>query len=267
MKGCAFCGRSDLKLTGEHLFAEWVYKLFHESEITIYDEETIRPLRSWKRKWTPNSRGGEKTNQVCGDCNHGWMSRIEEAARPVLTPMIEGRATDLSEQDQLTIVSWLTKTAFVLELTRSKESPIVFDDTHRSHFRQSLAPPPTSYIWLGATTSPRTASFNSNHPQMHTQRSDTPGRTVTYQGFVATITVGHFLGQFFWLGVALPPGAMLELNFRSDAGGRGWDDRIIPIWPLGGAKHFGPPPGMDAETIARFSYRMALNDHPSARRN
>ena len=46
--------------------------------------------------WKPGHNKRWKARVVCGDCNNGWMSDLEnDHAKPVLTPLITGDATKM----------------------------------------------------------------------------------------------------------------------------------------------------------------------------
>ena len=49
---------------------------------------------------------------VCAECNNGWMSRLEMAAAPLITPMLTGeRRVTLNVDDHTTVALWVMKTA------------------------------------------------------------------------------------------------------------------------------------------------------------
>jgi hypothetical protein len=77
---------------------------------------------------------------VCKKCNTGWMSGLEEAAAPLLTPLIEGRRQQYGNDELLVLRSWATKTA------------IGFACFSREAFRQSI-PPGLAHGLLTAHTS------------------------------------------------------------------------------------------------------------------
>ena len=47
-----------------------------------------------------------KLKRVCYVCNTGWMSELEDATAPILIPMINGRTTVLSMEEQRQIAAW-----------------------------------------------------------------------------------------------------------------------------------------------------------------
>jgi hypothetical protein len=51
---------------------------------------------------------------ACKVCNNGWMKDLEDRARPLLLPMLDGFKTVLDRTSQTVIAAWITKTAFSL---------------------------------------------------------------------------------------------------------------------------------------------------------
>jgi hypothetical protein len=109
---CIFCGRTPT--TKEHIFSEWIHKhLGQRGHNVAYKRISVQHLdrsdfirdirfpgqiRDWQIKC------------VCGNdpksCNNGWMRQLEEAADPVMTPLILGQSATLSPEDQKIIASW-----------------------------------------------------------------------------------------------------------------------------------------------------------------
>jgi hypothetical protein len=64
---------------------------------------------------------GPKRFVVCPACNGGWMSTLENRAKPVMTPLILGtvvsKGTELTDASINTINTWMTKTTILLDCT------------------------------------------------------------------------------------------------------------------------------------------------------
>lgn len=54
--------------------------------------------------------------KVCGVCNNGWMSQLEERARPVLLRLVVSDANAVTVEEQATLARWLFKSAVLHEL-------------------------------------------------------------------------------------------------------------------------------------------------------
>jgi hypothetical protein len=85
---------------------------------------------------------------VCACCNHGWMSTLEQDAAPLLIPMINGRATSLSRDDQTVLARWLMKTVGMCEQAIPGDAGVIPAAWHRTLFL-SQTPPPGVWAWLG----------------------------------------------------------------------------------------------------------------------
>ncbi len=106
---CIFCGASPVHK--EHVLAKWIRKVTPYSKGPVNWSFTNDPLTRRHRK---HRLFTEQARVVCQDeCNGGWMSRIEDAAKPVLTPMIQGRDTVLTPADQDVLGRWAAKTALI----------------------------------------------------------------------------------------------------------------------------------------------------------
>lgn len=71
--------------------------------------------------WTTTEIASLLNKKLCHGCNTGWMARLEGRAAPLLTPMILGHPTTLSQPDQITVATWAVKTAMVLETAMDTE--------------------------------------------------------------------------------------------------------------------------------------------------
>jgi hypothetical protein len=56
-----------------------------------------------------------EVKRVCKMCNEGWMASIENAAKPILLPVLFGEraAVSLSPEEQTTVATWALKTALI----------------------------------------------------------------------------------------------------------------------------------------------------------
>jgi hypothetical protein len=92
---------------------------------------------------TNKDRQGHVTTKqlrvVCKACNETWMSQIEEAAKPVLTPLILGQAGLLDQQMQARVATWVTLKVMVAEQNQRQEA--VFTEEERALFMREGAIP------------------------------------------------------------------------------------------------------------------------------
>ena len=119
---CLFCGetlRSNRHKTGgksdEHIIPQWLTDHLGIREMTITPtvmETTSRRIVDKREHAVSSFVAGT----VCRTCNTGWMGKLEEAAKPVLIPLIADphRLVSLKERDRATVSRWTLKTAAML---------------------------------------------------------------------------------------------------------------------------------------------------------
>ena len=108
---CAFCGGG--QVTAEHVWPDWLVRLFPSTSIRV--ERSGGHALSYTQKSIKLT-----VRAVCEGCNSGWMSDIENLAKPVLLPMIHGRPVRLGGPEQRAVAIWTIKTA------------IAFSDRHQA---------------------------------------------------------------------------------------------------------------------------------------
>jgi len=113
---CVFCGSSDT-LTGEHVLGDWLSKIGLDLDPVPHGAGWLNRLG---RDLGVRPPFRQKVRDVCGGCNHGWMSRLEGIAQRVLTPLILGQTGRVEAADQGAIAAWTQKTALTAMLVSSK---------------------------------------------------------------------------------------------------------------------------------------------------
>ena len=97
----------------------------------------------------------QTVRDVCGACNHGWMSRLELAAQRVLTPFILGESGTIGPDDQGLVAAWVQKTALVAMLVSPEEERAAGYGLPAAEYRELYAmrdeaqPLPASQFWIG----------------------------------------------------------------------------------------------------------------------
>lgn len=121
------CVGCDVELTGglatrEHALAQWLAAEIElpgvNLKLYLHDEDRTEDelLRS-------HGLNNFAIKNVCAECNGGWMSRLENRAKPFLLELINERAAlrDLPPDARLVVSRWAVKTAFmILSIQRTK---------------------------------------------------------------------------------------------------------------------------------------------------
>jgi hypothetical protein len=161
---CAFCP-STVKLTGEHVWSNWINKLLlPDGKITF---RRVDFNGSEINRW-PAQELNMKMKVVCKLCNEGWMSRAENNfAKPAMTDLILGnRIGAFSKKRAYGLSIFAFKTAVIANHSLPK-SEWFFPPSDRYAFRESFAVPPnvTMFIFgMERSTSGEIRSFNVSYP-------------------------------------------------------------------------------------------------------
>lgn len=151
---CIFCG-SPGRLSKEHVLAQhWrnvldaeITGLYNQGWILDSDGNVVDTSREFPKRaaysWT--------SSQVCQVCNNGWMSRLEEQVKPLLSAMALGEPVDLSPIDARLVCKWVAKTALVLESLDDHPKAMNFElNADVMKLDVETDRPPQFLIWLDA---------------------------------------------------------------------------------------------------------------------
>jgi hypothetical protein len=131
---CLFCGRpwtpGVVSKSDEHVLGQWIRRLEenHPAEQRSYstgfelDEDAKELIEAQPQVIVRKAALLTlKTREVCEDCNKGWMSDLEEAAKPTILLLARsakaGIAVSLSREAARRLSIWAQKTALTYELT------------------------------------------------------------------------------------------------------------------------------------------------------
>jgi hypothetical protein len=183
--------------------------------------------------------------RVCTGCNGGWMSRLEESAEPILTPLVLGTGSVVTRSQQRTLATWATKTALALQLTSQGATriPAVF---YRGLTKDPSRPPPHTQVLLGAYEGHRQAFFQSFELNLDHRR----GRS---KGYLPTFIIGHVVLQVF-----------LHTHHDNVEIAKGGDraDMTAQIWPVGGDVVWPPPVIIDETRLDYFLQGFGTRGNP-----
>jgi hypothetical protein len=113
---CLFCG-GDLTKIGrarEHIIPVWLQEEWGLSD------QVVAPTHFDKNGSVVSERlhtvSGLLAGRVCAPCNNGWMSRLENSARPLILDIAEGRRRifSLKDNEALLLARWTAKTCYAL---------------------------------------------------------------------------------------------------------------------------------------------------------
>lgn len=245
-RACVFCG-SEGKLTGEHVFGDWLTRIGLDAAPRRHGAGPINRSARDLGITRPFTR---KVRDVCGPCNHGWMSKLEAGAGRVLTPFILGSAGAISEDDVGAIAAWVQKTALVGMLVSSEEDRArgygLPQEEYRALYacRHDVTPLPASRFWIGRHQGTQRSSAIWVTPMV--VKIDGLGEPDRPQAYAMTIVLGEVVLHGFRF---TTPGLEFELAVA---------DGLVQVWPPTGPISW--PCGMPIDDLkfARLSKGQRL---------
>lgn len=135
---CCFCP-STANITGEHIWSDWMNKLFSPAKLTFHKiEDDGSASKPW---FAPDLN--LKANVVCDKCNSTWMSELESFhAKPAMSNLILGKTVNAITYPQAHSISLFAfKTAIITNRCLSDDEWF-FDVSERYAFRQTQSLPP-----------------------------------------------------------------------------------------------------------------------------
>ncbi|MPY70146.1 MAG: hypothetical protein GEU92_08665 [Alphaproteobacteria bacterium] len=225
-KTCIFCRGNGL--TDEHVVPDWLKQLIPKNERTgnlfiLTDHGAGRQSRQ-VRQGSPITR---QVHFVCGRCNTGWMSTLEDELKPTLANLVLGKTITLSEWQRRRLSTWAVKTAMTSEYIHPPTVAIPFD--MREHLRLHRQPHERFDVWIGFYNG-KGRLLGSEH---HSGEFSEPGTEPTGVPNTQATTIG--LGQiFFQIAYCGVPQARFHLKNEKIS-------KMRRIWPPTEGEMMWPP--------------------------
>lgn len=210
---CIFCGGT--KMSAEHIWPQWAARrVAHTGVHAVRSYAHIEGQLPLEHQ--SDQRAYElKAKVVCEVCNNGWMSKIEEAAKPYFETMLSGRGREIHKQAQRTLATWALKTSIVWTASQAKQRSVV-PAADLDHLRNHREPSANVSVWI--------VSYDGSHPAV----ADAYGIAANHKDdgtpySIWATTVGFGPVAFHLFGSTVP-GMGLESSRLAP-----W---INPIWPI-----------------------------------
>lgn len=180
---------------------------------------------------------------VCQErCNGGWMSRLEQAVRPILEPMIFDEPGSIDLVGQACLAAWLTKTALIHELIES--DALVATDLDRRWFGEHREPFPLSHMLLARYVGTLAVVYHARRTIL-LRNPDDPAIPDQVYGQLFTLVIGRVVLQ-----AIVPKRPTPTVGRFSREPGPFW----VPLWPPSVAPISWPPPEtLTDETLEAFT--------------
>lgn len=150
-KLCIFCGGHPI--TKEHMWPDWLRNYIPRTRLNYHSRSGIMFKKHTKSKISLH--GGDPhsstVRRVCKSCNSGWMSQLQNLAKPILVPLIENGHISLRKRDQTILAEWITMFTMVAEFKLRSEELVSISAEERHQFKNTQRPLKNWKIWIGKT--------------------------------------------------------------------------------------------------------------------
>ena len=245
---CLFC-QQYRTLTGEHTFSDWINRLYPAMRgYTFTQTSPDGDTQQWKSKYI-----NQKLRLPCEECNNGWMSSVESAARDILKDMVNYRGGSISIPVEriAALAAFTFLKAVVLDhapMVAKDKSPF-FAPSIREKFLHTRELPNGVYMWLAACHSRQAAHTGLLRTVYHKQRM------LGFKDFIFTLAFGWVVLQL----VAFRPvrHSRTPLTFPRPHEGAEWRGSTIEFWPLCDCGPLAWPPRklLSDGTLTQFACR------------
>jgi hypothetical protein len=139
---CIYCERSALiaSLTHEHIWAEWLQP--YVTKLDAHERVLHRGTAFWSQKTTKRQNfdmHSRRVYKVCGECNNGWMSKLQELARPTILKIIDNRLVRITRSERITLSAWVGMLVMIADFD-SSASPAI-SQADRAHLYKNRQMP------------------------------------------------------------------------------------------------------------------------------
>jgi hypothetical protein len=174
-----------------------------------------------------------KVKWLCGSCNNGWMSRLENEAKPIVESILDGKLEDLDASVQSTLALWAVKTTMVLEAVDPNRLWFYSVD-ERQRMRAARALPQRTFVWIAKCI---------DQPNLYSAAKDLRTRTVlgddNVHAFVMTMAFGSLAFQVVTIRTPATIPANVVVTYDVSEGP--WDQTLVQVWPTSQDARAWPP--------------------------
>jgi hypothetical protein len=245
-------------MTDEHVWGDWVTSVVPRTMNKHTHANVFVPRPGEPQPAEVRIRAGDPLSSqvkvVCGECNSGWLSQIQKAAKPFLVPLFEGTEHSISADAQARIARWIAMATMTGEFLSRDPRRVAISQVDRSWLMNNTTVPANWCIWIGRYRWHRDVP-QSSHLSAHVLGSDSlPDHLTDEHTRPNTQTTTFSLGEFFAFAMS---SEFAEIS-------HGWDWRTAPsanvklrkIWPIQQSSVAWQPPEM-SDSEAR-SYPVAF---------
>ena len=240
---CMFCdGRASTK---EDAWPLWLVRMFPEPPggVSVEAERKGTVLEPWRQ------RGHfMKIRYVCQSCNNGWMSALENEAKPLIQRLLSDGVVDLEKEREI-IARWVLKTCMVFEAAGG--SGWFYTKAERSTVREGTIPAGYTAFWAA-----RCVDLSAIYCNAYNLFEGRVASTSGVHGHVTSMAFGTLALQTMTVrpSDAVRPGVAIRLDGVNE---EPWPNAAPQLWPPIVAFQWPPTVGLAGELgVNAFSDRF-----------
>ena len=257
-KSCVFCRRPG-NITFEHIWGDWTKRVVPrtsnkhtEARVTVMSPGNPDPAEV-------RIRAGDTLDAsvpvACGECNSGWMSEIQNRAKPYLIPLINTELCVLDHYAQSIIAAWIAMASMTGEYVSKSDERIGVRQCDRDWLKDTQTAPSNWKIWIGRHR-PVSSDMRWVHVVGTILDADVlPATLSDADRRPNTQTTSFTIGELYFFAMSTPyPAIANTWNWRTARRARG---RLVQIWPHTSMGIFWPMPLMTDADAASFGTAVA----------
>jgi hypothetical protein len=211
---CLFCDNNSG--SGEHLWPKWVHERIEWAPLR-------HQIGQMEAKILDNPQIKVKT--VCGQCNNGWMSDLENDSIPVIGSMLQGLTVPIREDQQRLISAWAVKTAIMMDSLKGRDPKKRFylkEECVSLRLHRTI--PAHTRVWLGHYNDMGLGAFGTDFTVVTTAHEQVA------QGMATTIVAGHLALQV--VSVHHAPEYIDREIADVQPKAADWESLLVQTWPM-----------------------------------
>jgi hypothetical protein len=220
-----FC--DDFPSTKEDAWPLWLMRRFPMASTgRMFAERGGSPLNDW-----PITKPRVTVKWLCDSCNNGWMSQLENQAKPVIESILDEKISEFDDAAQVTLGVWAVKTAMVLEAFHP-ERPWFYSRAERHGLRTAKSLPARTEVWLAKCVNQ--SDIYSAGVDHRIGEGDHGGC-----GYAVTMAFGSLAFQVVTIRTPASVPAHVRVTYEVSEGPG--DQVLVQVWPTSMEKRVWPP--------------------------
>ena len=258
-KPCIFCGCVG-RMTKEHIWPRWFGKLLVKKSGASYVADSfVGEGKGPVSRSSNTERQGDLTTMkfrvVCKSCNSGWMSDLEQKAKPIILSQF-GNPSPLSREEATILSKWVVMKVMVAEF--AQPNTLLTPNADRKEMQASQAIPDYFSVYLATHATEEHVGY-LRHSGSFSKSASGPEPPIPRECDRNTQTVTFVIGLLVFHVVAKRVANLAEEQLNPPI-------KLLRLWPLfSDIELEGAPSLNERELDTLCNWLNAVFNHPEVR--